>query len=464
MKKFSDLKDCIKRNQREYYLTEMVGEKWYKRAFYYTLCFVAVFISEVRSLRLFTRVASGTYTTMLALIPFMVVGGSLILTFNQSADIGVLMERISEFAMPVVGESNKIGDFITTVLERTKTIGMGPVGLISLLVTTVMLFVHIEDCFNDIWHVAKPRAFFLRILLFYAIVTLGPLLISYSIFQAAEYVPSGFTQNVYWKYIRETLILALLCFVVFKFLPNTRVSLKSAFVPAAFASIVLEVGKSAFGFYMKFAFTQNEHSNYNLLYGALGIIPVTLLWLYLTWMMILFGVEIGYCMQNMRSLRLRMCYDTRKGDGDTWIFIGAYSALEVLASLVRNLCAARQPMNAEEIAVDCIYPVPAVEAILGRLENINVVKKIESEFSSTYILAKPLDSIVICEVMKTFDESSPRVKKHPKLEALVTQLIAAQEQIWTSSNANILREDGVALKDVGSDPTVDNLHLDEQDS
>ncbi len=461
MPKISDFLDKVRRGQREYYLTEMVGEKWYRRAFYFCICFVTVFWAEVRALRLFTRVASGTYTMMLALIPFMVVGGSLILTFNQNADLGVLMAKVGDYVMPVVGDNNKILDFISMTLERTRNIGMGPVGLISLLVTSVMLFVHIEDCFNDIWHVAKARAFYLRILLFYAVVTLGPLLVSYSVFQATDFIPHEITDNVYWKYLKETLIIALLCFIVFKFLPNTRVSIKSAIIPAVIGAVLLEVGKSAFGFYMSFAFTANEHSNYNVLYGALGIVPVTLLWVYLMWVLVLFGVEMGYCLQNMRSLRLRMCYDVRKGDGESWIFIGAYAALEVLASLVRNLCQGKDPMNSEELAVDCIYPVAAVNAILVRLEKINVVKKIESEFSSTYILARPLDSIVICEVMKLFDESSPRVKNHPKLDALVKQLMAAQEQIWTSSNANILREDGVALKDVGSVPTVTNLHLDE---
>ena len=84
----------------------------------------------------------------------------------------------------------------------------------------------------------------------------------------------------------------------------------------------------------------------------------------------------------------------------------------------------------------------------------------ENDFATTYILAKPLDAIVIKDIMKLFDESSPRVKKHPKLQALVEQLIAAQEQIWSKSNANILREDGVSLKDVSSEPTMNDLHVD----
>ncbi len=456
MSRYQNFIKHIRAEQKKYYLTELDGEKWYRRAFYGFLCYIAIFITEVRSLRLFTRVASGTYTTMLALIPFMVVGGSLIITFNKEASIPELILKINEFVIPVAGDT--IANFLTESLTRTLEIGLGPIGVISLLVTSVMLFVHVEDCFNDIWRVAKPRAFYLRILLFYAIVTLGPLLISFSIFQAAQFISEFVFSGFWWKLVRELLLVFGFCFVLFKFLPNTRVQLKSAIIPAAMASVIIEVAKFGFSIYLTFAFQSN--SNNTILYGALGIIPVILLWLYLTWMMLLFGVEAGYCMQNMRSLCLRKCYNEDNGENDTWVFLGNYAALEVLASLVRNLCRGGEPQTSEELSVECVYPVQAIDAILDRLVGINIVKKIEGEFSPVYYLARPLDTIQISEVMKTFDESSPRVKKYPKLEAMVEQLIAAQAKIWSDSNLNVLREDGVALKDVAAHPTMTDLHLD----
>ena len=461
MSKIHDLIERIKKGQRDYYLTGMPDEKWYRRLFYVGLCFVTIFYSEMRSQRLFIRVASSTYTTMLALIPFVIVGGSLLLAFNSKTDLSTMVEEISNFVMPVVGENAKINKFIQDTISRTQSVGMGPVGVISLLVTTVMLFVHIEDNFNDIWHVVKPRAFYLRILLFYAVVTLAPFLVSLSIFDATNFIPEVIAGERYWKFFTETLLIAVLCFVSFKFLPHTRVNIRSALVPAVLAAILIEVGKSGFGVYMSLAFTTNTHSNYNILYGFLGIIPVMLLWIYLTWMMILFAVEMGYCMQNMRSLRMRMCLDTNSSESESWVFLGPYAPLEILSALVRNLCAGHDPMTAEEISVECIYPIQAVEAVLARLQNINIVKKVESEFASTYILARPLDTIAMSDIMKAFDESTPRVKTHPRLEALVTQLMAAQEKIWTNCNANTLREDGVTLQDVGKCPTMTNLHVEE---
>ena len=433
MSRFSTLITQITQEQRRFYLTEMDGEPWYRRVFYGLVCFFSVLVSEINSLRLFVRVASGTYTTMLALIPFTVVGGSLILTFNKQANVETLSEKIRDFVIPVAGDT--IGKFLNESLTRTLDIGLGPVGIISLLVTSVMLFVYIEDCFNDIWHVAKPRAFYLRILLFYAVVTLGPILLSFSIYQATQLIADLGMNGFFWKVFRETAVMFGMLLVVYKFLPNTRVRTKYALIPAAINAILLEALKFLFGLYFSIAFS----TSYRILYGALGIIPVMLLWLYITWAIVLIGVETSYCMQNMRLLLLRKIYDT-SSDENPWVFLGAYAPLEVLAAMVRNLCAGKDPQTAEELAIECVYPILAVEAIMKRLETLKVVKRVETESAATYILARPLDKILIKDVMAAFDESSPRVMKHPKLSKLVDELLNVQKDIWSNLDANVLRD------------------------
>jgi membrane protein len=448
--------DHITNEQRRYYLTKMKEEPWHKRWFYAIICFASIFITEFDSLRLFTRAASGTYTTMLALIPFMVVGGSLIITFNNEVTTASLVAKIHEFVIPMAGET--IAQFLSESLTRTLELGLGPVGVISLMVTSVMLFVHIEDAFNDIWHVAKPRAFYLRILLFYAVVTLGPVLFSFSIFQAAQLFSNALMTGFLWNLMIEISVLTAVCFIVFKFLPNTHVQIKPALLSAVIAAIMLEGARFAFSLYMSFAFG----STYSILYGALGIIPVVLLWLYISWIMMLGAVCASYCIQNKNALLLRKFYDARSGDKAAWVFIGAYAPLEILAAIIRNSCKGKAPLTAETLAVECIYPVQAIEAILARLQKIDVVKKVEGEQAAAYFIAKPLDTILIKDIMKTFDESSQRIQEHTKLEALITQLIAAQENIWTNNNVNILREDGVVLKDVSTDMTEMNLNLSEE--
>ena len=96
------------------------------------------------------------------------------------------------------------------------------------------------------------------------------------------------------------------------------------------------------------------------------------------------------------------------------------------------------------------------------LSTLGIVNIIDGEYSKSYILARPLDAILINEVVAKFDESTPRARKYPKLHAFVEQLVAAQNQIWANSNANVLREDGVALQDVSHTPTT-TLHIEGAD-
>ena len=445
----------IAAEEKRYYMTGMKSDPWYRRCFYAVLCFFSVFVTEINAFRIFVRVASGTYTTMLALVPFTIVGGSLVLTFNKKVNVQTLVSKIYEFVSPVAG--NDVSTFLSESLTRTLDLGLGPVGVVSLIVTSVMLFVHIEDCVNDIWHVTKPRMFYLRILSFYAVVTLGPILLSFSMYQMAEFMPEEVASGFWWKMLLETAMLSVVLSVTYKFLPNTRVRLKYAVIPAILVAVLLEVVKLGFGYYLSVAFS----SSYSILYGALGIIPVTLLWVYLSWAVVLLGVEAGYCMQNLKRLLLGKFYDSRASDDNPWIFMGAYAPIEILAAMVRNLCAGQEPMTSEEIASECVYPVQGVEAILTRLESRFVVRQVTTDKGLAYILARPLDALHIREIMTHFDESSPRVRKYPKLAAMVEQLVEAQNKIWSGCNGNELREDGVALKDVAAQPTVTSLHVDE---
>ena len=257
----------IRPKRKEYFLTGMKQEPWYSRCFYATASFLSIFYAEIRSLRMFTRVASSTYTTMLALIPFMIVGGSLVITFNKQVNVTELITRINQFVTPVAGDV--IAKFLSESLERTLDLGLSPIGVLALVVTSVMLFVHIEDCINDIWHVTKSRAFYLRILLFYAVVTLGPLVVSFSMFQGTELVPGMFRDIPILQILQNIFIIFITCFILFKFLPNTKVRIKYAIIPAFIAAICMYIAKWGFGIYMSFAF----QSSYSILYGALGIIP-----------------------------------------------------------------------------------------------------------------------------------------------------------------------------------------------
>ncbi|MCL2326495.1 MAG: YihY family inner membrane protein, partial [Proteobacteria bacterium] len=207
----------IAAEQKRFILTRMRHEPWYRRAFYTCLSFAQVIYDEVMENRLFVRASGAAYTTVLALVPFLVVGGSFVVMFNKQASLAEIITHINDWVVPVAGDT--LATILADNLARTLDIGLGPVGAIFLVVTSVMLFIHIEDTLNFIWHVRKSRPLHLRVLLFYAVVTLGPLLVSYSIYQAAQFFDDLGGASVLWGHTRSLLIAMALFYTMFQFLP-----------------------------------------------------------------------------------------------------------------------------------------------------------------------------------------------------------------------------------------------------
>ena len=449
-----------KNNQRIYCLTGLEGAPWHKRVFHASLSFFHIMWSEMRSTRTFMRASSVTYTTMLAVIPFLVVGASVVAMFNRDVTAEDILGYIQDFIGPIANET--VTTFLKESLTRASEIGLGPVGLISLLVTTVMLFITIQDSVNDIWHVKRKQKLYIRILIFYAIVTLGPVILSISIYQATQLMtqidaitPLDTTMSI-WKYLRTT-VLSLFCFVLFyKFLPNTKVGFKYVIGPALVTTVIFEITKFAFSLYMQVAFA----NSYRVLYGALGFVPITLLWVYILWTIIFLGFQSCYCVQNFDQLKIAMLYDTDAASKqDPWVFLGPYAPIEVIAALVRALENGKTPVPAKALAISCQYPIQAIDAILARLVQKGFVNVIENDEELSYILAHPLDGMNLNKIQDVFDESTPRSVHYPILYELVGRLTEDRRIRLHNLNGHALREKPYNLQKDISDSYDDDLSL-----
>ena len=175
--------------------------------------------------------------------------------------------------------------------------------VIILIITSLMLLNTIEHAFNHIWQVAKTRTFFVKFLAFWTALTLTPLLIGLSIFITAKMESLSIYQSLQHikvgMYIFEFLVtfgLTWLAFsVVYRLLPYTDVSWRAAGLGALIGGGIWELCKIGFDHYVK------QVAVYNILYGSLGIIPIFLIWIYLTWAIVLFGAEAAAVYQFQRK-------------------------------------------------------------------------------------------------------------------------------------------------------------------
>lgn len=430
----------ISADLRTFCLTGLPEAPLYKRVFLALIAFTRILWSEIRTNRTFMRASSVTYTTTLALIPFLAVGGSFILMFNRTVKpediVNYIIEFITEFIGPLVND--QFTTLITDTLTRALNIGLGPIGIITLLVTTVMLFITIQDSVNDIWHVRKSQKMYIRILVFYALVTLGPVLISVSIYQATQLFSALNADLSLWKYFQTSAISLVASFLLFKFLPNTRVKTQHAVFPAIIFAVVFEITKFAFSYYMSIAFNKS----YDPLYGAISFVPITLFWIYISWTLMFLGVQTCYCTQNFRKLTMASIYDAEQSEDqeNVWFHIGPYAPLEIMASLVRALERGDLPVSAEKLSLECQYPQPAIEAILNRLVAAQVVNVVNSDSEIKYLISKPLDALDLNAIMDLFDESSPRASRFEHLNKIVARETESRRAHLEDQTANALRE------------------------
>ena len=234
--------------------------------------------------------AALTYTTLFAVVPMMTVTFSMLSAIPAFQDTG---EQIQSFIfsnfVPSAGEALQqyLRDFTTQARQLTW------IGVALLAATAFWMLVTIEKTFNTIWRVRQPRRGVSSFLLYWAILSLGPLLLG-----------GGFAISTYFTSLSlisgpDALlgVQALLKFMpllfsvaaftlLFATVPNAHVPMRHALLGGLFVAILLEAAKMLFGLYVRL------FPGYQLIYGAFATVPLFLLWIYLSWLIILFGTQL----------------------------------------------------------------------------------------------------------------------------------------------------------------------------
>ncbi len=242
--------------------------------------------------RCFRVAAALAFTTLLALVPLVTVIFSMLSLFPVFEQwSGELEAFLFKNFVPTASDAVR-----SYVHEFSNQAGrLTAVGLIFLLVSTLLLLATIEDAFNDIWRVKRGRLLFQRLLVYWAVVTLGPLLTAVSLSMSSALLSltifsdqsliAGVTQTLL-RYL--PLLFELGAYILFyKAIPNTEVKFWHALVGGIVATVLFEIAKLGFAFYIL------NFKSYQLIYGALATIPIFFIWVYLSWVVMLIGAVVA---------------------------------------------------------------------------------------------------------------------------------------------------------------------------
>ncbi|WP_323011257.1 YihY family inner membrane protein [Castellaniella sp.] len=253
--------------------------------------------------RKLTQVASSlTFTTVLAIVPLLAVVLALFTAFPLFAQFHQALETfLSESLLPP-----SVSDTIMRYLNQfaAQASGLTAVGGGFLVVTSILLIMTIDEAFNEIWNVAHRRLLRQRLLVYWAIISLGPILTGASLWASTTLVREslGYIGN-----LPEGLglllgvvpfLMSVLGFTaLFVFVPNCRVLWRDALAGGLGTTIILTLMKVGFTWYL------TKFPSYTVIYGAFAILPIFLLWIYLSWLVVLLGATVASLLPALRLHR-----------------------------------------------------------------------------------------------------------------------------------------------------------------
>lgn len=245
--------------------------------------------------------AALTYTTLFAVVPIMTLIFVVLSVIPEFQGIG---EQIQGFIFRnfVPSSGAVLQDYLRTFIEQARHLTWLGVGV--LMVTALLMLMTVEHTFNTIWRVRQPRRGLSSFLLHWAILSLGPLLLGTG-FALSTYITSLSLISDPYALAGARMLLKVMPLMfstaaftlLYAAVPNTSVPLRHALLGGLFAAVLFEAAKGLFGLYVALFPT------YQLIYGAFAAVPLFLLWMYLSWMIVLLGAELVCNLSASRGWR-----------------------------------------------------------------------------------------------------------------------------------------------------------------
>lgn len=326
--------------------------------------------------RCLEEAASLSYTSLLAMVPLLAVVFGIISAFPVFNEWSAkLQDFIFDNLMPATGE--QIVPYINTFLDSISSLTLP--STIMLIVTALMLMVRIEVALNRIWRVNRNRTVVNRIVMYWAVLTLGPILIAAAVALSAQQLlgllgmEGGVSPGVHRFGI---FLLSWLVFSLFFVLvPNRRVRIKHALIGAFLSTFLFELAKWGFVSFI-------SNANYKVIYGALATVPIFLLWLYIVWNVVLFGASLAASLTTFSDFRK---YDTDWPS--RWEFQLAFRLVGHLWQAQRE---GRSLSDTELLELEIQASEIQIIDLMTRMDQQHIVNKDEA---GNWLLARDLEEL-----------------------------------------------------------------------
>ncbi len=343
--------------------------------------------------RLGLTASSLTFTTTIALVPFFTVVLAVFTAFPMFSKLqGALQGWLVQSLIPD-SISRQVLGYLTQFAGKASRLGVA--GLAVLFFTALALVLTIDRTLNGIWRVKRPRPLAQRVLVYWAVMTLGPLLLASSL-SLSSYVLSASRGLVaampggvrFVLDVLEFVLLAAGLAALYRWVPNTPVRRSHAWAGGLFAAAGIELAKRLLAIYIGMVPT------YSAVYGAFATFPILLVWIYMAWVIVLLGAVVAAYLPAL------LAGGGRRGGGHGWQF---QLALETLQALNAIKSSAQRGLSmtqlAQQLDLDPLQLEPVLETLVT-LDWIGRLNEIDDEEATRYVLLADVQATALEPLMR----------------------------------------------------------------
>lgn len=272
-------------------------KKWFQ--------FVIFVLKRFESNHCREQAGSLTYTTLFAVVPMLTVFLVIISSIKALEPARQQLQQLI-YSNFLPKTSIAFDTALNAFTEKSSNLTI--IGILFLFVTTVLMLTSIETAFNRIWRVKETRNGIVGFMRYWTIISLGPILLGSAFAISSTLASMNILSNNFAGYeVNGAALLWIISFglTIFGFfalywtIPNRSVPIRSAMIAAIFSAVAFELVKNLFGFVM------SNFTSYELVYGAFAAVPIFLLWIFISWNIVLLGVEVSYALTAFHSNKVQ---------------------------------------------------------------------------------------------------------------------------------------------------------------
>ena len=381
------------------------------------------------------RAMSLIYTTLLSIVPLIALMFSLLKGLGYHEDLEPMLYNFLE---PLGDKATELTGQVMGFVENIRTGVLTSVGLVFLIYTAISMVEKVEESFNFVWRVEQPRSLGRRLSEYLGVMLVGPAIIvavlgligtvtqSSLVVALSRHRPFGWLLTMFGSLTPYIIVTGVFTFV-YGFIPNTKVHWRSALIGGLAAGVAWAASGALLASFVA------RSSKTMLIYAGFAIVIFGLLWLYVSWLIVLLGAQLAFYVQNPRYLR------PGRGEIQLNASLRERIALSIMYLIVHDYSAARHPWTINSLADHLELPGAALGPIVRALERNNLLLLAEDD---TWVPARDPGAINLSDVLEAvrYDDTGARLGRIRDIAPAVEAAKRAEQALKDSFKGKTVKD------------------------